>query len=46
MKNWQAAVRTWERNGFSNKSNKQNTKAQELDDFYNVASTWAESEGE
>lgn len=44
MKDWKAAVRTWERNGFSSKSSKQNTKAQELDDFYNVASTWAESE--
>ena len=44
MKNWQAAVRTWERNGFSSKQSKPNTKAQELDDFYNVASNWAESE--
>ena len=47
MKDWKAAVRTWERNGFSNnKSSKPNTKAQELDDFYNMASNWAESEGE
>lgn len=46
MKNWQAAVRTWERNGFSCKQSKPNTKAQELNDFYNVASNWAESEGE
>ena len=45
MKDWKAAVRTWERNGYSNKSVKPNTKAQELDDFYNVASDWAESEG-
>ncbi len=44
MKDWKAAVRTWERNGFSSKSSKPNTKAQELDDFYNVASNWAESE--
>ena len=52
MKDWKAAVRTWERNGFSTKANnsqykantKANTKAQELDDFYNVASEWAESE--
>ena len=52
MKDWKAAVRTWERNGYScnTKANssqyKANTKAQELDDFYNVASGWAESEGD
>ena len=47
MKDWKAAVRTWEKNGYSNKStNKPNTTAQELDDFYNMASSWAESEGE
>ncbi len=49
MKDWKAAVRTWERNGYSsskpNKPNKPNTTAQELDDFYNMASEWAESEG-
>lgn len=49
MKNWQAAVRTWERNGYSsNNSNKQNykqDKAQELDDFYHMAARFAESEG-
>lgn len=50
MKDWKAAIRTWERNGYSNnKANtsqyKENTKAQELDDFYNMASEWAESEG-
>ena len=48
MKDWKAAVRTWERNGYSTKANnsqyKANTKAQELDDFYNAASEWAESE--
>ena len=47
MKDWKAAVRTWERNGYSStKTNRPNTKAQELNDFYNVASEWAESEGE
>ena len=47
MKDWKAAVRTWEKNGYSNKvnNNKANTTAQELDDFYNMASSWAESEG-
>ena len=46
MKDWKAAVRTWERNGYSSaKPSRPNTKAQELDDFYNVASGWAESEG-
>lgn len=45
MKDWKAAVRTWERNGYSNtKASKPNTKAQELDNFYNMASEWAESE--
>ena len=47
MKDWKAAVRTWERNGYSSaKTSRPNTKAQELDDFYNMASEWAESEGE
>lgn len=46
MKDWKAAVRTWERNGYSSaKPSRPNTKAQELDEFYNVASGWAESEG-
>jgi hypothetical protein len=48
MKDWKAAIRTWERNGYSSskpaKTYKSNTKAQELNDFYDVASTWAESE--
>ena len=48
MKDWKAAIRTWERNGYSNsrQSNQKttNTTAQELDDFYNMASDWAESE--
>ena len=45
MKDWKAAVRTWERNGYSNtKASKPNAKAQELDNFYNMASEWAESE--
>jgi hypothetical protein len=45
MKDWKAAIRTWERNGFSKNNNTQNTTAQELDEFYNMASSWAESEG-
>jgi len=47
MKDWKAAVRTWERNGFNSGSNKplKQTKAQELDEFYSMASGWAESEG-
>lgn len=48
MKDWRASIRTWERNGFSkpNKdfSKKVNKTAEELDDFYNMASNWAESE--
>ena len=47
MKDWKAAVRTWERNGYSSNTSrpsKPNTTAQELDDFYNMASDWAESE--
>lgn len=47
MKDWKAAIRTWERNGYSTKKqSKPNTTAQELDDFYNMANEWAESEGE
>lgn len=42
MKDWKAAVRTWERNGYSN--HKSNKAAEELDDFYNMAHGWAESE--
>ena len=45
MKDWKAAIRTWERNGFSKSNTTQNTTAQELDEFYNMASSWAESEG-
>ena len=48
MKDWKAAIRTWERNGYSSSkpatTYKSNTKAQELNDFYDVASTWAENE--
>jgi len=47
MKDWKAAVRTWERNGYSsNKSNSKPTQAQELDSFYGMAQNWAESEVE
>lgn len=42
MKDWKAAVRTWERNGYSN--HKSNKAAEELDDFYNMALGWSESE--
>ena len=48
MKDWKAAVRTWERNNYSNSGatkGTKGTKAQELDSFYNMASEWAESEG-
>jgi len=46
MKDWKAAVRTWERNGYSSNrhSKPKNQTAQELDDFYNMASDWAGSE--
>lgn len=44
MKDWKAAVRTWERNGYSKKDNKPiNQTAQELDDFYAMANNWANS---
>lgn len=43
MKDWKAAVRTWERNNFSRPA-KANTKAEELNNFYNMVSNWAESE--
>lgn len=42
MKDWKAAVRTWERNGYSKP--KSNKAAEELDDFYAMAHGWAESE--
>ena len=44
MKDWKAAVRTWERNGYDRP--KSNQKAQELDQFYNMVGDWAESEVE
>ena len=46
MKDWKAAVRTWERNGYNNNkpANNKSQAAQELDGFYNMASEWAESE--
>lgn len=37
MKDWKAAVRTWERNS-------KPKRAEELDDFYTMLSDWAESE--
>lgn len=42
MKDWKAAVRTWERNGYSKP--KSSKAAEELDDFYNMAHGWAERE--
>lgn len=44
MKDWKAAVRTWERNGYSKPKSNTNKAAEELDDFYNMAHGWAESE--
>lgn len=44
MKDWKAAVRTWERNGYSNNNKPTNQTVQELDSFYKLAATWAESE--
>ena len=44
MKDWKAAVRTWERNGYSNNNKPTSQTAQELDSFYELAATWAESE--
>lgn len=41
MKDWQAAVRTWEQ-----RDNKPNKAAQEMDDFYTMAANWAEKKGE
>ena len=48
MKDWKAAVRTWERNGYNNNkpANNKSQAAQELDGFYELAATWAESEGD
>lgn len=42
MKDWKAAVRTWENNGYNNKPK----KAQELDGFYTMIAEWAEGEEE
>ena len=45
MKDWKAAVRTWERNGFSSKKEQTTSRtAQELNSFYGMAANWAESE--
>jgi len=45
MKDWKAAVRTWERNGFSSKKEQTTSRtAQELSSFYGMAANWAESE--
>ena len=41
MKDWRAAVRTWEHNGFDNKGKA--PPGNELEDFYNFANEWAES---
>lgn len=45
MKDWKAAVRTWEKsNRHSGNGNKQsNRAADQLDDFYSMASAWSES---
>ena len=39
MKDWRAAVRTWERNQRPEKS--QNRKAEELESFYRMSYDWA-----
>jgi len=45
MKDWKAAVRTWERNGFSSKKEQTTSRtAEELTSFYGMAANWAESE--
>lgn len=44
MKDWKAAVRTWEKSSFKKQSNQKQTKAEELDDFYKMAANWAEGE--
>lgn len=43
VKDWKACVRTWEKNGYSNKqqTNYKSSVAEELDDFYTMASNWA-----
>lgn len=41
MKDWRAAVRTWEHNGFDTKGKA--PPGNELEDFYNFANEWAES---
>ena len=38
MKDWKAAIRTWEKNGYSNSKNK---VAENLENTYNVLSQWA-----
>lgn len=44
MKDWKAAVRTWERNNYSDNKPKTNNKvADELDNFYDMAKEWAEN---
>lgn len=47
MKDWKAAVRTWERSGGSRGSGsggyQKQTKAQELDDFYSMVKNWADA---
>lgn len=40
MKDWKAAVRTWERNGYSKPQ--KTDAAQELNNFYDMAADWAE----
>ena len=46
MKDWKAAIRTWERNNFSsNKKSYTNNTAQELEEAYAMMTHWAESEG-
>lgn len=45
MKDWKAAIRTWERNNFSsNKKSYTNNTAQELEEAYAMMTHWAESE--
>ena len=46
MKNWKAAVRTWEHNNYGNnkkQTSSPRTAADELNDFYDMAKNWAES---
>ena len=37
MKDWKAAVRTWERNGYSNKPTDQTQKGFDSDEFFQAA---------